>query len=204
MENKDYRIVESDTMIQDYNDVTTPIFKHLKIGILGTTLLCSSPSIYAKESVYSINKEAIETSIDEVYDYGKQIDTLINTVNELNKVKYTKKDVFDSILSFKSLINRWDGYDSLPLEVKSASNAISLINSFSNELIGRMEDFYPNPHGTISFEWGNSYKEKVYVEVGNNSFSYFVKFNSLKPLFFDNLEFSDENIQELAKHIKAV
>ncbi len=208
MDNNNYKIIESEsdlgTVIQDYNDVTNQLFKHLKIGVLGTTLLFSSPNIYAKKPVYSINKDVIETSIDEVYDYNKQIDNLISTVNDLNKIKYTKKEIFDGILAFKSLINDWDGYNSLPLEIKSAGNAIYLINSLDKELIGRIDDFYPNPHGTISFEWINNYNEKVYLEIGNNSFSYFTKFNSSEPLFFDNLDLSDENIEVLVKHIRAI
>lgn len=208
MDNKGYNIIETETdldiLIQDYNDATTPFFKNLKIGVLGTALLCSSPGIYAKESVYSINKEVQETSIDEVYNCGLQIDNLIETANKLKTVRFTKKEVIQNILSFKSLINNWDGYKALPLEVESAGNTIYLLNLLEDDLIGRIDDFYPNPHGTISFEWINNLNEKVYLEVGNKSFSYFAKFNSSEPLFFDNLEISDENIEVLAQHIRAV
>ncbi|WP_242203231.1 hypothetical protein [Aestuariivivens insulae] len=208
MDNKGYNIIETETdldiLIQDYNDATTPFFKNLKIGVLGTALLCSSPGIYAKESVYTINKEVQETSIDEVYNCGLQIDNLIETANKLKTVRFTKKEVIQNILSFKSLINNWDGYEALPLEVESAGNTIYLLNLLEDDLIGRIDDFYPNPHGTISFEWMNNLNEKVYLEVGNKSFSYFAKFNSSEPLFFDNLEISDENIEVLVQHIRAV
>lgn len=208
MNNNGYNIIETDTdldiLIQDYNDATTPFFKNLKIGVLGTALLCSSPGIYAKESVYSINKEVQETSVDEVYNCSFQIDNLIDTANKLKSVTFTKRDVIQNILSFKSLINNWDGYEALPLEVESAGNTIYLINLLEDDLIGRIDDFYPNPHGTISFEWINNLNEKVYLEVGNKSFSYFAKFNSSEPLFFDKLEISDANIEMLAKHIRAV
>ncbi|ALU75172.1 hypothetical protein AUW17_07810 [Tenacibaculum dicentrarchi] len=208
MDNKGYNIIETETdldiVIQDYNDATSPFFKNLKIGVLGTVLLCSYPGIYAKESVYNINKDIQVTSLDEVYDCGFQIDSLVETVNEFNKVRTTKKEVTQNILSFKSLINNWDGYKALPLEVESAGNTIYLINFLEDNIIENIDDFYPNPHGTISFEWINNFNEKVYLEVGNKSFSYFVKFNSSEPLFFDNLEISNENIEVLAKHIRAV
>lgn len=208
MDNKGYNIVETETdldiIIEDYNDATNPFFKNLKIGILGTALLCSSPGIYAKEPVYNINKKNQKTSVDEVYDCGIQIDNLIDTVNKFKKVRYTKKEVIQNILSFKSLINNWDGYKALPLEVESAGNTIYLINLLESNVIGGIDDFYPNPHGTISFEWVNDFNEKVYLEVGNDSFSYFAKFNSSEPLFYDNLEISDENIEILAKNIRAV
>ena len=208
MDNKGYNIIERETdldiVIQDYNDATTPFFKNLKIGVLGTALLCSSPGIYAKESVYTINKEIQETSVDEVYECGFNIDNLIETANKLKIARFSKKEVIQNILSFKSLVNNWDGYKALPLEIESASNTIYLINLLEEDLIGNIDDFYPNPHGTISFEWANDLGEKVYLEIGNKSFSYFAKFNSSEPIFNDKLEISDENIEMLAEYIRAV
>lgn len=208
MDNKEYKIIDReidlDIIIQDYNDVVNSIFKNLRTGILGTALLYLSPSIYAKEPVYTIKKEAQETSVDEVYDCGSQINNLIETANKLKAVNFNKREVIEKILSFKSLVNNWDGYKALPLEIESASNAIYLINLLEDDLIGSIDDFYPNPHGTISFEWANDLNEKVYLEIGNKLFSYFAKFNSSEPIFNDKIEISDENIKILAKDIRAI
>lgn len=208
MVNNNYKIVETqadlDTIIQDYNVATTPFFKNLKIGIIGTALLCSSPNIYSKKSVYNINKKVQVTSVDEAYHIGDQIDSLIETVNKLETFKFDKKEIIQSILSFKSLINNWDGYKALPVEIESAGNTIHLINLLEDDLIGRINDFYPNPQGTISFEWMNYLNEKVYLEIGSKSFSYFAKFNSSEPLFFDEIEISNENIEILSRYIKAI
>ncbi len=210
METKNYKIIDSnsdlDVVLDDYNELaSTFTLKYLKVGVIGTALLCSSPSIYANESnKYSIKQEIQENSLGIANECDILINSFIETVNSYQNVTFTKKDVIQNILSFKSLINNWDGYKALPLEIESASNTIYLINLLDNKIIGSIDDFYPNPHGTISFEWVNEFGEKVYLEVGNKSFSYFVKFNSAEPIFFDNLDVTDENIQMLAKYISAV
>ncbi|QOD59428.1 hypothetical protein H9I45_08580 [Polaribacter haliotis] len=210
METKNYKIVDSnsdlDVIMEDYNELASSFsFKYLKVGVLGTALLCSSPSIYANESKsYNIKQEIQDNSLGIVSDCDNLINEFIESVNNFQKIRFTKKEVIQDILSFKSLVNNWDGYKALPLEIESASNTIYLINLLDDKIVGSLDDLYPNPHGTISFEWTNKLNEKVYLEVGNESFSYFAKFNSSEPLFFDNLEISDENIEMLAKYIRAV
>jgi len=203
---KDYNS-DLSIMMEDYNKLSSSFsFKYLKVGFLGTALLCSSPSIYAanEPKIYNIKHEIQENALSIVNDCDVSINLFIDTVNSFQKFTFTRKSVIQEILSFKSLINNWDGYNAMPLEIESASNTIYLINLLDEKIVGSIDDLYPNPHGTISFEWVNSFNEKIYLEIGNESFSFFVKFNSSKPLFFDNLEISDENIEILAKHIRAV
>ncbi len=210
MEIENFKIIDSnsdlDVIMEDYNELATSFsFKYLKVGVLGTALLCSSPSIYANECKnYNIKHEVQDNALSIVNDYDVSINEFIETVNSFQKITFTKRDVVHNVLSFKSLINNWDGYRALPLEIESASNTIYLINLLDEKIVGSIDDMYPNPHGTISFEWVNNLNEKVYLEVGNESFSYFVKFNSSEPLFFDNLDVSDENIEILAEYIRAV
>lgn len=211
METKDFNIIldsktDSNLMIMDYdNEYPKSILsKQLKIGVLGTVLLCSSPHIYATEIKYSINDNIHTESFDCVKDFSSQFDKYVDDVSSIDKINFTKKEVLRGILSFKSLNNSWDGYGALPLEIDGASNAISVLNSIDEKLIGKIEDYYPNSHGTISFEWLNGLKEKLFLEIGNEYFSFFVKYNGVEPLFFNELEFNNENIQMLSKYIKSI
>lgn len=213
METKDFNIIldsktDSNLMIMDMdydNEYPKPILgKNFKIGILGTVLLCSSPNIYATEFRYSINDNIHIESFDCVQNVSSQFDKYIDDVSSIDKVNFTKKEILKGILSFKSLYNSWDGYGALPLEIEGASNAINIINSIDEKLIGKIEDYYPNSHGTVSFEWVNSFKEKLFLEIGNEYFSFFVKHNGSEPLFYNELEFNNENIKMLSKCIKSI
>ena len=115
-----------------------------------------------------------------------------------------KDDLVAKILSFKSLINSWDGFGAIPLEIQSASNAINLINKLTNNIVDLISDIYPNPNGTVSLDFDNDSNERVAIEIGNTSFSYYVKYNSQKPNFYDNISFNDKSILLLSEQIEAL
>lgn len=195
----------SNLVFEDYASSFPKIYNRgLKIGLIGTVLLCTQPNIYANELKYQIVDSGNKASIDCAREYSDYMDSYITSVSELNKLNYTKKDIIRNILSFKALNNNWDGYHALPLEIDSASNAIFIINEIGEKLAGKIDDFYPNTHGTISFEWINALEEKLHLEIGNESFSFFVKYNSLEPLFFNDQELNSENVSSLADFIKSI
>ena len=107
-------------------------------------------------------------------------------------------------MSFKSLNESWDGFDSIPLEVESASNAIELIDLVGEKTFCSIDDYYPNPNGTISLEWENELDEKISVEVGNNSFSYYVDFTGADVKFFNNQNIDFSNAKRLSEFIQVL
>lgn len=128
-----------------------------------------------------------------------------NKEEELLSLDYSNKQtVIRQIISFKSLENNWDGYNSIPSEIGSASNTIFLINTIDNEAVNKIEDIYPNPHGTISISWENKAGEDISVEVGNTSMSYYVRLLSKDVKFVNNASISEEEISTLAKYINAL
>jgi hypothetical protein len=143
-------------------------------------------------------------------DYNELIDApFLRYLTELNDFvflspKHTKEDMLTKIMSFKSLQHSWDGYGAIPLEVESATNAVKLIYSLKEDVVGRIEDIFPNPNGTVSFLWENTSGERVSLEIGNHTFSYYIKQNSQKPLFFNNLKLTPDNIAELSKSVKSL
>ncbi len=90
------------------------------------------------------------------------------------------------------------------MEIKSASNAIKLLDLIGDDSSSSVKDFYPNPNGTITFEWYNDQNETVFLEVGNSTFSYYVEYNSIETKYFNNQVINEENSKLLSKFIKAI
>lgn len=178
--------------------------KGAKLGVIGSVLLCTSPAIYAKECDYVIKDDVSQQAVEFVLENCNSFELFVNDVNKLDELNFSKKEIIKDILSFKTLKNNWDGYDAIPLEIQSAANSVYLLDRIDEKLIGRINDFYPNTHGTISFEWINELDEKLVLEIGNETFSYFVKFNSSEPKFFNYLELNNENIKKLSTYISSI
>ncbi len=208
MEIKEYKILDNqnnnDVVLEDYGLYSNIPSKNFKIGVIGTVLLCANPNIYANELKYNLKENVHTQSIECAREYSNFFDYYIETVSKIDKINFTKKEITKDILSFKSLKNNWDGYNAIPLEIESAGNAIYLINEIDEKLVAKIEDFYPNTHGTITFEWKNELKEKLFLEIGNDAFSYFVKYNNSAPQFFNNLQLTNENIKKLSDFIKSI
>jgi hypothetical protein len=136
-------------------------------------------------------------SIDSnIYGYIEQIKSITNYS------RYTKNEIIKKILSFKTLNSNWDGYGALPLEIESATNAIILIDLVGESIFSAVKDFYPNPYGTISFEWENNSNEIFSLEVGNESMSYFIKLASQEPIYFDDRPVNNEEAKKISKCIR--
>lgn len=116
-----------------------------------------------------------------------------------------KKEIIESILSFKSLQESWDGYGAFPLQVKSAGNAIDFLEvlDLSSEFYPPT-DIFPNPTGTASLIWENDAEERVSLEIGNNAMSYYTKFNGNEVLFFNDVEINELNIGNITRKIQAL
>lgn len=110
--------------------------------------------------------------------------------------------IIEQILSFKSLLNNWDGYGAIPTEIKSCSNAIKLIQELSPSIINKLSSVHPSTNGTVSFIWENNDSERVSFEIGDSNYSFYTKLNNLKPLFFDGIISDRGWIVTLEKEVK--
>lgn len=133
-----------------------------------------------------------------------EISTYIDKLNKASDKKLTKFQIFEEILSFKSLENSWDGYSAKPLGIKCASNALKILDSIGENELSKISDFYPNPNGTISFEWENSNEEIISLEIGKETFSYYVSFNSVETRYFNKQNFNSEDISIFKNFILSV
>lgn len=130
----------------------------------------------------------------------------IETLDEIKSPAFSevRKDVIDKIIAFKSLNENWDGYGAFPLEVKSASSAIQFILLLNDRIVEKISDVSPTPNGTVSLVWENDVNERLALEVGNNTLSYYVKLNSQKPLFFNAIEINVKNAYTISTFIKSL
>ena len=139
----------------------------------------------------------------------EQTERITNEISKystkLNKLKCVDKfQLFEDILSFKTLENNWDGFSAKPAGIKCASNSIKIIDKLDRSLLEKISSYYPNPNGTITFEWENYSDEIVSLEIGKETFTYFVSFNSFETKYFNNQQLTFENISLLSKYISAI
>jgi len=107
------------------------------------------------------------------------------------------------INEYKSLNENWDGYGSIPVTKKSEQNTITFITNLDDVSIENISDIFPNPHGTITLEWENKLCEKISLEIGSNSYSYFVKYSNKTPKFVDGTDIFS-SITEITSEINSL
>jgi len=122
----------------------------------------------------------------------------------VSQATHKRYEVIMDILSFKSLHESWDGFEAIPVEVKSATNAIKLMDYIGEDVFCNVTNYYPNPNGTITFEWENKDNEVVSVEVGNETFTYFIDLAKTETQFYNNLPLDAEHTQKLSTHIQTI
>ena len=163
-------------------------------------LLIASTNLYAQSG---IENDALFLKYEQEYlKFGKS--NLSEDYEQANKDFNSKYSIIENILAFKSLNNNWDGFNSIPLEIKSASNAIKLLDLIGDDTASSVKDYYPNPNGTITFEWYNDQDETVFLEIGNSTFSYYVEYNSIETKYFNKKIINEENSKLLSTFIKAI
>ena len=186
--------------------------KILMLGATGMFLVapvCAIPNNQIDRELKKIVTQNIQNKKDVFFSMDEELKEPIleyqGFLNNLYKTEITPKEkIIKDILSYKSLIVSWDGFNALPLEVDSASNALKLIDFIGGDIFNLVEDYYPNPHGTISFMWENDKDECVSLEVGNEVFSYYVKLASQKVLFIENKDINKYESDKLANYIKVL
>ncbi len=177
-------------------------------GTLAGTLAISSLVNVFKEGQVKIEKQFF--SEKELNDYDNIIerphDEYSSAVSKLisHKVNMTRSEVIENVMAFKSLRQSWDGYGAIPLEVKSAANAVRFIYFLDDVIVEAINDIYPTPNGTISFVWENENNERLSLEIGNNTLSYYVKLNFQEPVFFNNIEINANEANTISDSIEAI
>lgn len=141
---------------------------------------------------------------------NKEMET--NTVGYLLALKYEAEGysfdfinnpflITDSKLNrLLSLNNDWDGYNAISIVPKVGKNAKKFILQLNETILDKISDVFANPHGTITFEWENGDAKKIALEIGSNSYSYFVTTLNKPPILVDGKDIFS-NLNEITTQI---
>lgn len=206
-----YEFILDESPKEDYlEDLSTnlnpPTKSYLRSNMILTSLLVGSCNIVSANDInnYQFLEQRQSCSIENVQSLDNSISFYLENLEQISGLQISKLSLIENILSFKSLNQNWDGFGAFPLEIKSCANSIALIDRVGENLFCGVKDFWPNPNGTVTFEWKNNNGEKVSAEVGNTNFTFFTSYNNMEPEFFDNLSFNEENIKLLKNAIKSL
>lgn len=148
-----------------------------------------------------IKQESSTTELVKTYIDRSDVDDYVLVIpNTVSKLNFNFGDIVSDILSFQALKNDWDGYGAYALENLSGVNSISILENLGLELYGKLDDYYPNPNGTLSFEWRNQ-KSILALEIGNDEFTYFFKESLENKFYRNNLPFEKKNIKMLKEDL---
>ena len=191
-----------------YSSSLNEIEKHrsnplLKVALSGAILIGSN-SIDAA-GVNFLNQNLIEKSFD-VEQFLKAYKSDIEQTNSSNELilqngGVTKQTVVKKILSFKTLCDNWDGHNACPLEVDCASNALLFVDLLGEKNILNVKEVYPNPNGTITFEWNNDLHEILNLEIGTETMSYFVDISGRETVYADQKIISSSEAKKVIEFI---
>ncbi|MFV8321807.1 hypothetical protein [Flavobacterium sp. LS2R12] len=175
------------------------------ILLFGVTTVFGANLPQEKAPVFKTSEIEIMSNFDfQIEEYQKDI-LLNENYCDIECVNNEKKEWIETILSFKSLHESWDGFGALPLEIKSASNAITFLQNIDSkfDFISPV-DVSPNPSGTVNLVWENEDNERLAVEIGNKELSFYTKFNNVEPEFFNNIDITTYNIEDITRKIQAL
>ena len=146
-----------------------------------------------------INKNHMST-----YNMGYLVNGYDTAIpQEFNFVNNPLMSAISKVNEYISLNENWDGYNSIPVTSQSGQNAINFIICLNDSILEKVSDIFPNPHGTITFEWVNKLEEKISLEIGNNSYSYFVTHLNKNPKLIDGKDIFS-NIGEITREISSL
>lgn len=195
---------ESVSTIPDIGKVTVEKNVCVKPAVITGLVACLNMNVALSEDHSSQQWNSPEMAINTTDN--PSLAKLINNIESdfVNKKSLSKSDRILEIVSFKSLLEGWDGYGGSPSTAKSVANAIELLNNLPNRQIQEIDDLYPNPNGTVSIIWKNRLNEMLSVEIGNKTMSYFVKYCGQEPRFMNKVEVKNDGITELAKYVETL
>ena len=96
-----------------------------------------------------------------------------NLVQDEEKL-FSRMQARSQVLAIANYQNDWDGYGAIRPLSECLSHALDIINE-EKICLNCLTDIYPNPNGTISFEWEEEDKE-IGLEFGSKEFSYYTRF----------------------------
>jgi hypothetical protein len=102
-----------------------------------------------------------------------------------------KLDILNDINEIELLEDNWDGYGAIKVNIEILNTLKLFINSLDEKHLENVYDIYPNPNGTISIEFTFIKIYMLSIEIGETTFSYFIKSEGIcihSSDFIENIE----------------
>jgi len=113
----------------------------------------------------------------------------------------SKSIIIYEIISFIFLKKNWDGHDASKVMIIVIINTTWFIMKLNKHYVKLIYDFYPNPDGTISIEWGHKIGSTISLEVGKYYSSYYTEIGGTIINKYDNIKLNKINKPILLKSI---
>lgn len=123
---------------------------------------------------------------------------LTNEMQNDNQADSSRMQARNQVLAIANFKYDWDGYGAIRPISDCLSHALDIIDD-ENFALENLTDIYPNPNGTITFEWENGDNE-IGLELGNQEFSYYVRFGEYHS-YNNKKQYVAEEIVNLAKFV---
>jgi hypothetical protein len=120
--------------------------------------------------------------------------------NDTTVYIYPLDNIKRKIHSLTLLEDNWDGYGGLPLLVSISEKTILFVPLLNSIYIDSISDIFPNPNGTLTIDWENIKNEKLSLEIGENTYSFFVKYADKEPEFINGEDIT-QDIKILAEKL---
>jgi hypothetical protein len=120
---------------------------------------------------------SIETSainFEEAVVAFYKVNSVSRILNQDENRDLSRVQARSQVLAIANYQNDWDGYGAIRPLSECLSHALDIINE-EKICLDCLTDIYPNPNGTISFEWEEEDKE-IGLEFGSKEFSYYTRF----------------------------
>lgn len=176
-----------------YNSISATngsVRKTILAGVVATTFFFSAPAEIKSACTVS-TKYHSRSSIDKINK------TII--IDEKNSIDFLKLNCCTQIQDLCLLGDNWDGYGAIKVLPLCISNAQNIIN-YKSIKCDHLQDIYANPNGTVSILWENENEESLGLEIGKDTFSYYIA-QKQGNIFVKNAEFSVINYQKLSSYI---
>lgn len=155
-------------------------------------------------------QEKIESYIKANSEYEAKLQKYEEIAEDFNKhvtderYQAVMNELRATILSYNALVNNWDGYGAIPVGINNANLALYLLDFLTPAAIKQMDDCYPESNGTISMQWKNKMQEKVSVNIGASSMSFYVKMSGVETEYYNKVVLNEQNGKLLCQKIESV
>lgn len=168
------------------------------------TVVCNQPAV-AKPKISSVQSckahDYLADIADPLGDYLTEISSLHRDGDDdinAQRLEQERQAIIDEISSFESIEDDWDGDGAIPLSEESAMYAKDFVRRLNHISLTSLSYISLNANSTIAFIWDNEEGKKISLNIGSQSFSYYVDMSSEdRPKFFNDVKVSAESIAQL-------